>query len=155
LKRRSTGPKPTPQQIAGMAKFRGITYQRNGNKSQDKNQANVPKVAPTPPKSSVHANSELNIDLGGWLSNAKMLVLVLEIMKIPSQREKLLRAIDCPSQKSVDIKPTRTYQDALVILQNMDRGNEKNRPFFLSLLVNDFILHNLYARFRSYLKCYD
>jgi hypothetical protein len=24
----------------------------------------------------------------------------------------------------------------------MDRGNEKNRPFFLSLLVNDFILHN-------------
>jgi hypothetical protein len=29
-----------------------------------------------------------------------------------------------------------------VILQNMDRGNEKNRPFFLSLLVNDFILHN-------------
>jgi hypothetical protein len=38
--------------------------------------------------------------------------------------------------------PTRTYQDAPVILQNMDRGNEKNRPFFLSLLVNDFILHN-------------
>jgi hypothetical protein len=84
----------------------------------------------------------LNIDLGGWLSNAKMLVPVSEIMKIPSQREKLLKAIDCPSQKSVDIPPTRTYQDASVILQNMDRGNEKNRPFFLSLLVNDFILHN-------------
>jgi hypothetical protein len=90
----------------------------------------------------VYANSELNIDLGGWLSNAKMLVPVSKIMKIPSQREKLLRAIDCPSQKSVDIPPTRTYQDAPVILQNMDRGNEKNRPFFLSLLVNDFILHN-------------
>ena len=29
-----------------------------------------------------------------------------------------------------------------MILQNMDRGNQKNRPFFLSLLVNDFILHN-------------
>ena len=51
------GPKPTPQQVAEMAKFKGITYQRNGNKSQDKNQANIPKVAPTPPKSNMYANS--------------------------------------------------------------------------------------------------
>jgi hypothetical protein len=29
-----------------------------------------------------------------------------------------------------------------VILQNWDRGNEKNQPFFLSLLVNNHILHN-------------
>ena len=90
----------------------------------------------------MYASSELNIDLGGWLSNAEMLVMVSEIMKIPSQREKLLKAIDGHSQKSIDIPPTRTYQDAPVILQNMDRGNQKNRPFFLSLLVNDFILHN-------------
>jgi hypothetical protein len=103
-----------------MDKFRGITYQRNGNKSQ--NQENIPKVAPNPPKSNVYANSELNIDLGGWLRNAKMLVL-------PSQREKLLKAIDCPSQKIVDIPPTRTYQDAPVILQNMDRGNKRIGPF--------------------------
>jgi len=54
----------------------------------------------------------------------------------------LLRAIDSPSQKSADIPPTRSYQDAPVILQNMDRGNEKNIPFYLSLLMNDFILHN-------------
>jgi hypothetical protein len=90
----------------------------------------------------VYVSSDLNIDLGRWLSNAKMLVPVLEIMKIPSQREKLLRAIDCPSQKSVDPPPSRAYQDASVILQNMDRGNENNRPFYLCLLVNDFILHN-------------
>ena len=115
------GPKPTPQQVAEMAKFKGITYQRNGNKSQDKNHANIPKIAPTLPKSNVYASSELNIDLGGWLSNAKMLVPVSEIMKIPSQREKLLRAIDCPSQKSVDIPPKTACQDAPVILQNMDR----------------------------------
>jgi hypothetical protein len=85
------GPKPTPQQVAEMAKFKGITYQRNENKSQDKNQANIPKIAPTLPKSNVYASSELNIDLGGWLNNAKMLVHVSEIMKIPSQREKLLK----------------------------------------------------------------
>jgi hypothetical protein len=75
-----------------MAKYRGITYQRNGNINQDRNQANIPKVAPTPPKSNMHTNSDLNIDLGGWLNNAKTLVHVLEIMKIPSQREKLLKS---------------------------------------------------------------
>jgi hypothetical protein len=91
------GPKPTPQQVVEMDKFKGITYQMNGNKIQDKNQVNIPKIAPIPLKSNVYASSELNIDLGGWLSNVKMLVPVLEIMKIPSQREKLLKAIDCPS----------------------------------------------------------
>jgi len=87
------GPKPTPQQGSEMAKYRGITYQRNGNRKQDINQENIPKVAQTPPKSNMHASSDLNIYLGGWISNAKMLVLVLEIMKIPSQREKLLNTI--------------------------------------------------------------
>ena len=65
------GPKPTPQQGSEMAKYRGITYQRNGNRNQDKSQTNIPKVAQTTPKSSVHVNSDLNIDLGGWLSNAR------------------------------------------------------------------------------------
>jgi hypothetical protein len=74
----------------------------------------------------VYVNSDLNIDLGGWLSNAKMLVSVSEIMKIPSQREKLLKAIEDPPQSIVDRKPTVAYQDAPVILQNWDRGNEKN-----------------------------
>jgi ribonuclease HI len=34
------------------------------------------------------------------------------------------------------------YQDAPVILQNWDRKNENNLPFYLSLLVNDKVLHN-------------
>jgi hypothetical protein len=68
------GPKPTPQQVAEMAKYRGITYQRNGNKGQDKCQTSVPKVSPS--KSNVPINTDLNIDLGGWLCNAKMLVPV-------------------------------------------------------------------------------
>jgi hypothetical protein len=136
------GPKPTLQQVSEMAKYRGITYQRNGNRNQDKNRANIPKVAPTPSNSTVHANSDLNIDLGGWLNNAKMLVLVSEIMKIPSQREKLLKAIEVPPKNIVDRQPIVAYQDAPVILQNWDRGNEKNQPFYLSLLVNSKVLHN-------------
>jgi hypothetical protein len=83
------GPKPTPQQVAEMAKYRGIAYQRNGNKSQYKGQTSVPKVSPS--KSNVPINPDLNIDLGGRFNNAKMLVPVSEIMKIPSQREKLIK----------------------------------------------------------------
>jgi hypothetical protein len=41
-----------------------------------------------------------------------MLAPVSEIMKIPSQREKLLRVIENPSQKSVDMPPKIAYQDS-------------------------------------------
>ena len=92
------GPKPTPRQVAEMAKFRGITYKRNGNNNQGRPQGSVLGAPPPPPKPMVHTSSDLNIDLGGWLSNAKMLVPVSEILKIPSLREKLLRAIENPSQ---------------------------------------------------------
>ena len=70
-----------------------MTYQRNGKKSQDRERppTNAPKVPPPPPNS-IAPNTELNIDLEGWLSNAKMLVHVAEIMKIPSQKGKLLKA---------------------------------------------------------------
>jgi hypothetical protein len=136
------GPKPTPQQVAEMAKYRGITYQRNENKSQDKGQASIPKVSSIPPKSNVPINAELNIDLGSWLSNAKMLVPVSEIMKIPSQKEKILKSIEAPPKIFVEKQLVVAYQDAPVILQNWDRKNEKNFPFYLSLLVNDKVLHN-------------
>jgi hypothetical protein len=134
------GPKPTPQQIAEMAKYKGYTYQRSGNK--DKGQTSTPKVNPTFPKSKEPINVDLNIDLGGWLSNAKILVPVSEIMKIPSQREKLLKAVHEPPKTVIQKQPITTYQDAPVILQNWDRSNGKNLPFYLSLLVSDKVLHN-------------
>jgi ribonuclease HI len=134
------GPKPTPQQIAEMAKYKGFAYQRNGNK--DKGQTSVPKVPPSVPKSSEPINMDLNIDLGGWLNNAKILVPVSEIMKIPSQREKLLKAMNEPPKSIIPKQPAVAYQDAPVILQNWDRTNQKNLPFYLSLLVNDKVLHN-------------
>jgi hypothetical protein len=76
------------------------------------------------------------------LNNAKMLVPVVEIMKIPSQKRNLLKAIDDPPKSNIDKPPTVAYQDAPVIFQNWDRGNEKNQPFFLSLLLNNHLLHN-------------
>jgi hypothetical protein len=76
------------------------------------------------------------------LNNAKMLVFVAEIMKIPSQKGNLLKAIEDPPQGNSDRPQIVAYQDAPVILQNWDRGNENNQPFFLSLLMNDCLLHN-------------
>jgi hypothetical protein len=136
------GPKPNPKQVSEMARYRGLTYQRNGAKNQEKLQASVSKVPPPPRKSIVPTNTKLNIDLRGWLNNAKMLVPIAEIMKIPSQKGKLLKAIEDPPQNNINRPPTVAYQDAPVILQNWDRGNEKNQPFFLSLLVNNHLLHN-------------
>jgi hypothetical protein len=118
-----------------MARFRGITYHRKENKSQEKGQTSPPKVSP--PKSKVPVNADLNIDLGGWLNSVKMLVPVSELIKIPSQKEKFLKAIDELPVSLVEKQVASAYQDAPVILQNWDRKNEKNLPFYLSLLVND------------------
>jgi hypothetical protein len=109
------GPKPTPQQIAEMAKYKCITYQRNGNRGHDKGQTSVPKVSPNPPKSNVHINADLNIDLCGWFNNAKILVPVSEIMKIPSQRKRLLKAIEEPPKNVVEKQAIVAYQYAPVI----------------------------------------
>jgi hypothetical protein len=47
-----------------------------------------------------------------------MLVPVAEIMKIPSQKGKLLKVIEDPSQNIIDKPPVVAYQDAPVIFQN-------------------------------------
>jgi hypothetical protein len=69
------GKKPTPEQILEMARFKGVTYQKKGN--DNKPNQNIPKV-PTQsiPKVITPPNPELNVDLGNWISNAKVLVSV-------------------------------------------------------------------------------
>jgi hypothetical protein len=99
-----------------MAKYKGITYQRNGNRGKDKGQTSVPKVSPIPPKSNVSVNADLNIDLGGWLNNANILLPLSEIMKISSQRERILKSIEEPPKNVVEKQPAMAYQDAPVIL---------------------------------------
>lgn len=57
-------------------------------------------------------NSGLNIDLGGWINNAKILVPVTEILRIPSQNSKLFKSIDIPCGNNIEV----SYEDAPVIL---------------------------------------
>jgi len=94
-----------------------LTCQRKG-KEQEKNQ-NAPKAF-TPP------TSGLNIDLGGWINNAKILVPMTKILKIPSQKSKLLKAMDAPHGKEMSNFSKDGFEDATVIFQcsNMCRGNK-------------------------------
>jgi hypothetical protein len=91
------GHKPTNEQILEMARHRGIVYQRRGKEGTSNSQPNFPKV--TTPTHTPIAN--LNVDLGSWISNAKVLVSVSNLLKIPSQKENLLQAINPPSNEVV------------------------------------------------------
>ena len=91
----------------------------------------------------------LSIDLRSWIENAKVLVQVAELVKIPSQKEKLIKAIEGPkeesTQKSKEIifkVPRESNEDLLVVLHNKDWTKEDNPPFFVSMLVNSFYLYN-------------
>ena len=63
-----------------------MTYQRKGNDNSNKSYQNIPKAF-TPPI------EDLSLDLGNWISNAKVLVLITDLTKIPSRKDKLLKAI--------------------------------------------------------------
>ena len=87
------GHKPTNEQILEMARLKGIVYQRKRREAASKPQTNFPKVTTPLPI------TDLSIDLGSWISNAKILVPVSDLLKIPSQKEKLLKAINIPDSK--------------------------------------------------------
>jgi ribonuclease HI len=139
------GHKPTNEQILEMARHKGIVYQRKGRETTSKSQTNFPKVTTPLPI------TDLSIDLGSWISNAKILVPVLDLLKIPSQKEKLHEAIGVPNGKEVvknqevvksQKKEKVHHKDPPVVLTSRDRTKEENPPFFVSLEINDQWLHN-------------
>ena len=73
---------PSAEQINNTQNFKGITYQRKAREGSSAQ--NVPKViAPNPPKEvETKEIVDLSFDLGNWLANTKVLVLVLELCKI-------------------------------------------------------------------------
>jgi hypothetical protein len=141
------GKKPTTEQILEMARHKGVTYQRRGNDNTNKSYQKVPKPL-TPP------TTNLSVDLGSWISNAKVLVPVSELIKIPSQKEKLLKAIEGPNERSLikyqgkTIEKTKEYpEDLLVVLHSKDWTKEENPPFFVSLAITNLTLHNCMYNF--------
>ena len=61
-----------------MEKYKGVVYQRKKNVIPTKSYQHMQKVKTLLPL-------YLNINLGNWLSSAKIYVSVIEILKIPSQ----------------------------------------------------------------------
>lgn len=85
--------------------------------------------------------SELNFDLVNWVNNAKVSIPVTKLLKVPSQRAMLLSAIE-PTQR--EEKPSDKPEDKEIVLKSMNcyMGNEDHLPFYVSLIVNDSLLHN-------------
>ena len=123
------GEKPTSGQILAMEKHKGMTYQRRDIQDQNNHRHFSP---PT---------SELNFDLGNWVNNAKVSIPVTELLKVPSQRANLLSAIEVTQREE---KPNDEPQDEEIVLKSMNCyvGNEGHLPFYVSLIVNDHLLHN-------------
>ena len=69
------------------------------------------------------------------------MVPVTEIVNIPSQKAKLLSAIEVTQREE---KPSEEPEDEEIVLKSMNCyvGNEDHLPFYVSLLVNDRLLHN-------------
>jgi len=81
--------------------------------------------------------------LGNWFNNAKIWVPLSEIAKTPSQRDKLLKAIQGP-QINISQQKIREvdYHDAPIYLKSLDVDNKDHQPFFITLLVNGYKLNN-------------
>ena len=71
------------------------------------------------------------------------MVPILDLVKIPSQKDKLLKAIEGPNERILGkYKSKEHHEDAPVIINSMDWTREDHPPFFASLKINDLLLHN-------------
>lgn len=136
------GEKPSPSEILEMVnnRYKSVTYQRKGNEISKVNHE-IPKVVSSP-------KDDISIDLGSWIQNAKVLVQVVELIKIPSQKDKLIKAIEGPKEQIVERTnerivrvPRETNEDVPIVLHSIDWTKEDNPPFFESMVVNDLYLH--------------
>ena len=96
------------EQIKEMPKFKFITYHRRDSPGTSKSKQYLPKVTAPP------VGDDIGLDLGTWWSKAKVSVLASELVKIPEQREKLLKVLNSPPPKKVKFKePLEEPQPAL------------------------------------------
>lgn len=133
------GEKLTHEEVFEIAsnRYKSLTYQRKGNEVQIKVNQEIPKVIPS-------SSEDLNVDLGSWIQNAKVLVQVVELVKILSQKEKLIKAIKGPqrSKKIIFKVPRESNENLPVVLHSKVRTKENNPLFFVSMLLNGLYLHN-------------
>ena len=85
-----------------------------------------------------------------WFQKYKVSIPATKVIKIPTQREKMMKVLN-PTPKKVTfeesqekITPTNKdyFVDLLVILQTKEQGREGHHPFYISLLMNNLLIHN-------------
>ena len=81
-------------------RFKGAVYQRREKPSPSKQYK--PKVT-NPPLPDPPIVPDSNIDMGEWISSAKIHVYATDVLKIPGQKEKLLKALEDSQSKAHNI----------------------------------------------------
>ena len=94
--------------------------------------------------------------MGEWISSAKIHVYATDVLKIPSQKEKLLKALEDSQSKAHNIikedplpNNNAIFEaehiepiDMPIVLNSVDPRREYHPPFYVSLLVDKLLLHN-------------
>ena len=132
---------PSSETIKEMkeARFKGAVYQRKEKPSPSKQYK--PKVT-APPLPHPLVIPESNVDMGEWISSAKIHVYVTDVLKIPGQKEKLLKAIEDSQSKTHNIVkedplPNNAIFEAEhiepidmpIVLNSVDPRREDHPPF--------------------------
>ena len=89
------------------------------------------------------------LDMGEWLNNVKVSSNATDILQIQGQKHKLFKDLEGPQDKTHDnaieeIPPSNNVvlEDLPVVLHSVDPRKEYHSPFYVSLLVNDLLIHN-------------
>ena len=135
------------------ARFKGAVYQRKEKSSPAKQYK--PKVT-TPPLPDPCVIPKSKIDMGECLSSVKVFAYATNILKIPSQKEKLLKDLENSQNKTHDVVkedplPNNNVifesehiepMDMPIVFNSVDPKREDHPPFYVSLLVDNLLLHN-------------
>ena len=133
--------------------FKGATHQRKEKSTPTKQYK--PKVT-TPPVMNPPVVVESRLDMGMWINSVKVSAYATDILQIPFPKEKLLKSLESKENKSNNIvKETAlpsnnviledfpvVLEDFPVVLHSVDPRREDQPPFYVSLLVDNLLLHN-------------
>ena len=94
--------------------------------------------------------------MGEWLSGVKVSTCATDILKIPGQKENLLKSLKDSQNKTHDVfeedplpsnnsifeyEPTKP-KDMPIVLNSVDTRRGDHPPFYVSFLVDNLLLHN-------------
>ena len=90
--------------------------------------------------------------MGMWLNNVKVSAYATDILQIPGQKEKLSKDLESnnnivketalPSNNAILEDLPLVLEDMPIVLHSVDPRREDHPPFYVSLIVDNLLLHN-------------